>query len=259
MARYEEGWVKLWRSTLDSDLEKHDTLWWLWTWFLRTATWKESKVLWEGEQRMLPPGSVVYGITELARKRKQSKSTISRWIKYLVDSGRLRNETGTRGCIATICNWKDYQVDDELNGTTSEQKRNSDGTRTEPYEEGKKERRKNIAESGGIRTAYSEKFENAWEAYGKVGKKADASKAFEELNLSSEELQSLLRAIPTYIANCRRNDRKQMYFGTFLREDWKDWDRSTSKANIQDDLSGFDFIRKQNEEALARLQKASGQ
>jgi hypothetical protein len=146
-----------------------------------------------------------------------------------------------------------------LNGTTSEQKRNSDGTRTEPYEEGKKERRKNIAESGGIRTAYSEKFENAWEAYGKVGKKADASKAFEELNLSSEELQSLLRAIPTYIANCRRNDRKQMYFGTFLREDWKDWDRSTSKANIQDDLSGFDFIRKQNEEALARLQKASGQ
>jgi len=222
-----------------------------------TATREETKIIWEGAQRVLPPGSIVYGVTELAAKWECSKGLISKWVKYLVQSERIVNEPSPRGCVASICNWDSYQsyMDERIG--EREQLVNTTRTQREHNEnlngEVKKER-KNTARTG-IRATYSESFEKIWKLYGKVGKKADASKALEDLSLTQEEFTHLLKAIPSYIADCRRADRKQQYLGTFLREDWRDWYRTTPAEPQESDQAGFDHIRRLNAQALAKVSR----
>jgi hypothetical protein len=108
----------------------------------------------------------------------------------------------------------------------------------------------------GIRAAYSEEFEKTWEAYGRVGKKADAAKAFEELGLSEEETQDLLKAIARYTADCRRKERSQQYLGTFLREDWRPWLPTLAQTKPIEEQGDFDRITRINEAAYERAKKA---
>jgi hypothetical protein len=75
----------------------------------------------------------------------------------------------------------------------------------------------------GIRAEYSPEFETAWGAYRRYGNKAEAYEAFREQDLTPDEYQALLSAIPPYLADCGRRERSQKYFATFLREDWRPW------------------------------------
>lgn len=193
------------------------------------ASWRESKILSGGVQRTLPPGTVIFGMSELAALWKVSKRTIWKWSHYLHDTGRIVLEGSPVGTIATICNWETYQAFEQPGETPGKHEVNTGETPGKPYEEGKKGR-KNTARTG-VRAEYSAEFEAAWEAYGKEGKKSDAYKAFQESNLSQEEFEALKRAIPAYLADCKAKDRRRMYFGTFLREDWRVWnDRRVASA-----------------------------
>lgn len=121
------------------------------------------------------------------------------------EAGRLLpNNTGAES-KQTPCNRQANTNQTQASVSFSGSKKNSNTART------------------GVRAEYTAAFEGAWEAYGKEGKKADASKAFQELNLTPEESQDLLKAIAAYLADCARADRRRMYFGTFLREDWRVW------------------------------------
>jgi hypothetical protein len=73
------------------------------------ATWKPSKIRWMGKQRELAPGSVVLGIKELADKWGCSRSVIQKHLHYLHDTGRIVFESCSRGSLITICNWAEYQ------------------------------------------------------------------------------------------------------------------------------------------------------
>lgn len=151
VARYENGWIKVHRRAVIEDIGDNVICLGLWVTFLALATWKESKIMWQGEQRVLPPGSVVYGISEFSERWGVSKNTVRRWIQYLVSTDRIRNESGTHGSIATICNWEKYQsLENEAerkrneSGTPTEHEVNAGSTPSDPYEEGKKERKKEV-------------------------------------------------------------------------------------------------------------------
>lgn len=144
--RFDSGWVKLWRSAFNEDIGGNIILWGIWTWLLSAASWEESQIIWDGAQRILPTGTVVYGIRELSTRWRISPNTVRRWIKYLHDTGRIVNESCTRGSIITICNWKKYQNSEECVGTPSEHQVNTNCTPSEhqvntkctpsdPYEE----------------------------------------------------------------------------------------------------------------------------
>lgn len=75
----------------------------------------------------------------------------------------------------------------------------------------------------GVRAEYSKAFEEVWEIFGRTGKKLDAFRAFEDLNLSAVEFLDLLKAIPPYLADCKAHDRRSQYLATFLRDDWTIW------------------------------------
>lgn len=120
MARFSSGWIKIWRKAIDSDLSGNVYLWTIWHWLLIAATWKPSKILWNGKQREIPPGTVVFGLKELSLKWGCSRSVVNKWLHYLHDTGRIVYETSTRGSIVTIQNWEIYQGNDDHDADTRE-------------------------------------------------------------------------------------------------------------------------------------------
>jgi hypothetical protein len=145
MARFDKGYFKAWRSMYDGDLADNPILFALWNSLLHMAYWKEGSIFWDGGRRTLPPGSVVFGIREFANRWHTSPNTISRWLKYLVNTGRITLETGTRGSLATICNWESYQSPEDNSETLGEHGEDTERTPSEHEvnlsKEGKKERK----------------------------------------------------------------------------------------------------------------------
>lgn len=112
--RHASGWIKLHRSAVEGDLGSNPILFALWVALLCMATWKPSKILWQGKQREIPPGTVVFGIKELADRWGCSRSVLRKWLNYLHYTQRIVLESCSRGTLVTICNWTAYQsVDDE--------------------------------------------------------------------------------------------------------------------------------------------------
>ncbi len=109
MAKFQNGWIKLWRKAVEGDLADNPILWALWNWLLYTATWKPTSIIWNGARRDIPSGTVVLGISELAEKWECSQSTVKKWLTYLQSSGRIYLETCSRGTLVTIVNWDTYQ------------------------------------------------------------------------------------------------------------------------------------------------------
>ena len=155
LARHSSGWIKLYRSAIDSDLSQNINLWCLWMWLLCSASWKESSILWRGQRRDIPPGTVVCGISEIALRWEISKKTVLRWLDYLEQSQRIRIEKSPRGTLVTILNWATYQSTED-NGVTltthsgntevtpTSRSGNTDFTLSHPYEESKKVRIKKV-------------------------------------------------------------------------------------------------------------------
>lgn len=114
MARHTEGYVKSYRSIWDSDISDNPICLAIWTTLLHLARWRPGSTNWQGEQRELPPGSVIFGIKELADRWKCSRTTIKHWLNYLVRSDRISIETCTKGTLVTIKNWATYQGDDAV-------------------------------------------------------------------------------------------------------------------------------------------------
>lgn len=109
MARFNGGWIKLWRRAVEGDLADNVFLWGLWNWLLYAAHWKPSSIIWKGERRDIPAGTVVLGMTELAEKWECSRTTVKKWLVYLENSGRISLEVCQRGTLVTILNWDTYQ------------------------------------------------------------------------------------------------------------------------------------------------------
>lgn len=109
MARFTNGWVKVYRSIGEGDLVDNPILLALWIRLLTLATWRPSKILWGGKQRELPPGTVVLGIKEISETWAVSRSVIQKWLHYLHDTGRIVLTANSRGTIINICNWETYQ------------------------------------------------------------------------------------------------------------------------------------------------------
>jgi DNA-binding transcriptional regulator YhcF (GntR family) len=144
MARFSNGWIKFYRTAVEGDLGQNAFVLAIWVTLLSWATRHEQKVMLDGEQRTLAPGTVIFGISELSRKLGCSKSTISKWLGYLASSERIALERRTRGCVVTIRNWKEYQEDEP--DTRTKLERSVDAGRTlaeqcaNPNGEVKKER-----------------------------------------------------------------------------------------------------------------------
>lgn len=221
MARFESGWIKFYRETVNGDIGARPFLLGLFVRLLLWANWKESSAIFKGERIKVQAGQVLTGLRELSPDVEEDPylHKVRNALDYLEKRGTITQLTSNRGRLITICNWASYQGQDgddcNLSAIQAQTESNLSANAPQLSEEVKKRRKKE--------EAYSPEFEASWEAFGKVGKKKDAAKAHEELGLSQERGTDLLAAIRVYLADCKAKQRTQMYFGTFLREDWSIW------------------------------------
>jgi hypothetical protein len=195
MARFTSGWFKMHREATEKDLGKNLHLWSIWTTLLCMATWKESQIIWNGKQRMIPPGSVVLGISELATRWGCSQRTISKWLHYLHDTQRIVLESCARGTLVSICNWNAYQAPDDEACALPAQQVGTDCALTARQvglnEEVKKVRRKEAA--------YPTEFLKVWDKHQKGGK-AESLTKWRKIPIADRE--AFETALTNYLAHC---------------------------------------------------------
>lgn len=81
----DNGYVKLWRKSLDSAVWDNPNIWRLWCYCLLKASYRENKVMVNFKEIELKPGQFVFGRERAAKELMVSRQTIYNWIK----SGKL--------------------------------------------------------------------------------------------------------------------------------------------------------------------------
>jgi hypothetical protein len=229
MSRFDAGWIKFHRRAVTEDIGWNGVQLAVWVTLLCWASRFESKIQWQGEQRTLPPGTVVTAIRDLGARLKLSKDAVGRALRTLKKRDSIRMETAPRGTLITICNWAEYQQQDEVAATPARHERETSRTLAgrQPDLNGEVEnKRRNTRRS---RAAYDQAFEEIYGKYPRKEGKAGGHKIY--LRLSDEEKRQLPVAIANYARRKTGTEVQYLkHFGTFMGE-WRDWlDPETGSA-----------------------------
>ena len=128
-----DGWIRVHRSIFDSDafgrrekFSRREAF----IWMISEAAYKDNG--------RLKRGQLVHSIRHMAAVWGWSKSTVYDFIFLLNKSETIRTQPGQARMVITICNYDQYQCDENL--TRTQPGHNPDTTRTsKKKEEGKKE------------------------------------------------------------------------------------------------------------------------
>lgn len=146
MPRYENGWIKLHRDILHSDLSSRMEILGLWTWILLAASYEEISIKIGKGRKKLPPGSVIFSVKGLADDFGVSRSTMKNWLSYLQRTERISLTCHTKGSFCVVLKWSKYQQKQASNATTKHQpdiNPTSNEHQPDTYKETKKIRKKN--------------------------------------------------------------------------------------------------------------------
>lgn len=132
-----EGYFKVHRKILDSQVFAHQTALKIWIWCLAKVTYKERFIsikIGKGETTIsIKPGQFIFGRFKAEEELNIDGSTIYKWIqKFASDEfGMINIESNNQYSIITICNWIEYQNITEEEVTTKEQPSNNGVTTVE--------------------------------------------------------------------------------------------------------------------------------
>lgn len=104
------GWVKLYRSSLQSTVWQDPTVWRVWSWCLMKANHEPNKFLFNREELVIEAGQFVTGINV---GKKECKITAMQWrraVDVLKLTNRVAIKTTNKFTIVTIINWDKYQL-----------------------------------------------------------------------------------------------------------------------------------------------------
>ncbi|NIO19672.1 MAG: hypothetical protein GTN76_02710, partial [Candidatus Aenigmarchaeota archaeon] len=185
-----DGWIKLYRKSVDSQVFRNERLWKLWCLCLLKANHKPEYVPIDGivEPIRVEPGQFITGRYELHadyhqrrrgyKKRSPSPFTVWRWLLSLRDMQNLSIKSFNKYSIISISNWKLYQENEQ-------QMSNRRAT-----DEHKQERIRN-------NNMLNQWFERFWSEYPrKVGKKK-AREKFLRLSLDELKFKKMIEALRT--------------------------------------------------------------
>ena len=109
----ENGYIKLYRKSIDSKVFKNDGLWRVWTWCLMKANHKEAwlpVVTGRGSTEVhLLAGQFLYGRKTASKELDMKESTIRNRIAKLKKMQNLDVKVDTHFSIISIINWDIYQ------------------------------------------------------------------------------------------------------------------------------------------------------
>jgi hypothetical protein len=231
MARFDRGWVKIYRSLADEDFAQASPF--LLGVFVKLLLWayyKPGKVLFAGKPQELAPGQLITGLRDLSPDLEEDPylHRVRTALRYLETRGTITQATSNQGRLITICNWDEYQRgdDEESKQGASEAQTDRKQTASRPQlsKEGKKGRSNTKSEpesrrAGSRQRQYTPLFEEIWSSYGRRGDKGEAWDVFKRLSLSPDDIARLKSAVRAYVsANPDKQFRKHLC--RFLRGDW---------------------------------------
>lgn len=143
-----DGWIKLHRKIVDSEVFHNADLLRLWVWLLSRAAHHEHYVPMESGGGLvtvkLNVGELVIGRNKTARDLNLKPSTFRNRISKLESLGMIRVQPASNWSVISICNWNHYQTSSERkNETPQKQDRPPDPTRQRKHS--KKTNRQDLA------------------------------------------------------------------------------------------------------------------
>ena len=114
-----EGYFKIHRKILESQVFAHQTALKIWLWCLAKSSYKERFVplkIGRGETTVkLLPGQFIFGRFKAEEELGIDGSTIYKWIQKFTSKefNMILIESNNQYSIITICNWKEYQVNED--------------------------------------------------------------------------------------------------------------------------------------------------
>ena len=139
-----DGWIRLWRKALDSDVFADPLLWHLFSWCLLSANHTTAHVrvkIGRGETVVkLEPGQFLYGRKSAGRKLALPESTLNDRMKRLAAMGAISIQADTHYSIVSILKWGIYQS----NGGKARHPTDTQPTQTRMMRRKRMERRKKM-------------------------------------------------------------------------------------------------------------------
>ena len=107
------GWIKLHRGILESDVFQNERLLKVWIWCLCKASHKEHTQFVGHQLVTLQPGQFIFGRAVAAESLRMAKSTVWDSMKVLEKLGNINIKSNNKFSVITIEKWTFFQDEDD--------------------------------------------------------------------------------------------------------------------------------------------------
>lgn len=220
-----DGWLKLYRSILDSAVFRDAEILKVWIWLLCNVAFEQHDTICYGKVIHLKPGQIATGRKKIAQCTDLNENKVYRALTALKSLGNIEIKATNKYSIITVVNWDKYQ---EENGkrTSNEQQTNSKQTSEEQQDDSKTTQHKNGKNGKKEKNIYiCSFFQSVWDEYPKkLGKNKITKAAMKQLEEAGED--AVMGAVRHYVEKIKRDGTEEKYImhgSTFFNGAWTDY------------------------------------
>ena len=227
-----DGWLKLYRSILDSAVFQDAEILKVWIWLLCNVAFEQHDTICYGKVIHLKPGQIATGRKKIAQCTDLNENKVYRALTSLKSLGNIEIKSTNKYSIITVVNWDKYQ-DENGKRTSSEQQTNSKQTSEEQQYDSKTTQHKNGKKEKKEKNIYiCSFFQSVWDEYPKkLGKNKVTKAAMEQLEEAGED--AVMSAVRRYVEKIKREGTDEKYImhgSTFFNGAWKDYLESSEPS-----------------------------
>lgn len=220
-----DGWLKLYRSILDSAVFQDAEVLKVWIWLLCNVAFEQHDTICYGKVIHLKPGQIATGRKKIAQCTDLNENKVYRALTALKSLGNIEIKATNKYSIITVVNWDKYQ-DENGKRTANEQQTNSKTTTEEQQDNSKLTQHKNGKNVKKEKNIYiCSFFQSVWDEYPKkLGKNKVTKAAMEQMEEAGED--AVMAAVRRYVEKIKRDGTDEKYImhgSTFFNSAWRDY------------------------------------
>ena len=220
-----DGWLKLYRSILDSAVFQDAEVLKVWIWLICNVAFEQHDTICYGKVIDLKPGQIATGRKKIAQCTDLNENKVYRALTTLKSLGNIEIKATNKYSIITVVNWDKYQ-DETVKRTSSEQQNNSRTTTDEQQSNSKPTQHKNVKNGKKEKNIYiCSFFQSVWDEYPKkLGKNKVTKAAMKQLEEAG--MDTVMEAVRRYVEKIKREGTDEKYImhgSTFFNGAWKDY------------------------------------
>ena len=220
-----DGWLKLYRSILDSAVFQDPEVLKVWIWLLCNVAFEQHDTMCYGKVIHLKPGQIATGRKKIAQCTDLNETKVYRALTVLKSLGNIEIKATNKCSIITVVNWDKYQEENDKR-TSSEQQTNSKQTSEEHQNDSKTTQHKNGKNGKKEKNIYiCSFFQSVWDEYPKkLGKNKVTKASMEQLEEAGET--TVMDAVRNYSEKIKRDGTDEKYImhgSTFFNGAWREY------------------------------------